>query len=80
MPRDHEGQCDCPMKPGQHAPQQVSYHDVIFVLTPAVVRMEVDVQLAKPMYFEEMVQHTDDGIGPFTNVNSFVNQVIDLTW
>ena len=41
------------MQASEHAPQQVSYHDVIFVLTPTVVRIEVDV-LAEPMYFKEM--------------------------
>ena len=40
----------------------------------------MDVTLAEPMYFKVVVQHTDDGIGPLTDVNSFVNKVIDLTW
>ena len=43
---DHKGQIDRPVKSGEHTPQQVSYHDVILILTPTVVCMEVDVLLA----------------------------------
>ena len=61
-------------------PQQVSYHDVVLILTPTVVRMEVDIMLAEPMYFKEVVQHTDDGIGSFAYIYSFINEVFDLVW
>ena len=32
------------------------YHDVILVLTPTVVHMEVDVLLTEPMYFEDFLR------------------------
>ena len=52
----------------------VSYHDVIFVLTPTVVRVEeVDIPLAELIYFEEVVQHAHDSIGSFTYIYSFVD-------
>ena len=54
----------------EYAPQQVSYHDVVFVLTPTIVCVEMDIMLAEPMYFKEMVQHADDGIRPFTYIYS----------
>ena len=40
----------------------------------------MDFTLAEPMYFEEMLQPTDDGIELLTYVRRFVNEVIDLTW
>ncbi|MCG8621416.1 MAG: hypothetical protein MJE68_05350 [Proteobacteria bacterium] len=80
MARDHKGQGDILVKPSEHVPQQVSYHSVVLVLTPTVVSVEVDILLAKPMYFEEVMEHADDGIGSLAGVNGLVNQVIDLTW
>ena len=68
------------MKPGEHAPQQVSYHDVVFVLTPTVVRMEVDVLLAEPMYFKEVMKHAHHCVGTLTHVNCLINEVVDLAW
>ena len=78
MPRNHEGESDRLVQSSEYAPPQVSYHDVVLILTPTVVRVEVDITLAEPMYFEEVVQHADDGIGPFTYIYSFVDEVIDL--
>ena len=63
----------------EHAPQQVSYHDVIFVLTPTVVRMEVNV-LANPMYFKEVMEHAYHCISALTHVNCLVNEAVDLAW
>ena len=31
------------------------YHDVVFIFTPTVVCVEVDVLLAEPMYFQEVM-------------------------
>ena len=45
-----------------------------------VVSVEVDILLAKPMYFKEVMEHADDGIGSLTSVDGLVNKVIDLTW
>ena len=69
MPSDHEGQDDVLMEPGEHMSQQISYHGVVLILTPTVVSMEVDVQLTKPMYFEEVMEHSDDGVRSLANVN-----------
>ena len=80
MAHDHKGQGDILVEPSEHAPQQVSYHSVVLVLTPTVVSVEVDILLAKPMYFEEVMEHADDGIGSLTSVNGLINEVIDLTW
>ena len=79
MARDHKGQGDILVEPNEHAPQQVSYHGVL-VLTPTVVSVEVDILLAKPMYFKEVMEYADDGIGTLTSVNGLVNKVFDLTW
>ena len=68
------------MEPGEHAPQQVSYHDVVLILTPTVVRVEVDVLLAEPVYFQEVVEHTHHCISAFTHINCFIDEVVDLTW
>ena len=79
MARDHEGESDVVMESSKHAPQQVSYHSIVLILTPAVVSMEVDVLLAEPMYLKEVVEHADYGIGSLTNVNCLINKVIDLS-
>ena len=63
------------MESSEHAPQQVSYHSVVFVLTPTVVSMEV---LAEPMYLKEVVEHADYGIGSLTNINCLIDEVVDL--
>ena len=68
------------MQSSEYVPQQVSYHDVVLILTPIVVRTDVDITLAEPMYFEEVMQHTDDGIGSFTYIYSFIDEVFDLVW
>ena len=53
---------------------------IVLILTPTVVRVEVDVLLAEPMYPKEMMEHADDGIGSLPGVSGLVNQVINLTW
>ena len=55
------------MQASEHAPQQVLYHDVIFVLIPTVVCVEVDV-LAEPMpmYFKEMMEHAHHCLSAIT--------------
>ena len=60
MAGDHKGECDVAVKSSQHSPQQVSYHYAVLVLTPAVVSMEMDILLAEPMYFKEVMEHADD--------------------
>ena len=55
MACDHEEESDRLVQPGQDTPQQVSHHDVVLILTPTVVRVEVDITLTKPMYSKEMV-------------------------
>ena len=60
------------------APQQVSYHDV-FILTPTVVRVEVEVDvLAEPMYFKEVMEHAYHHISTLAHVNSLIDEVVDL--
>ena len=51
-------------------------------LTPTVVRVEVDVLLAEPVYFQEVVEHTNHCIRTFTHINSFsfIYEVVDLMW
>ena len=66
------------MESSEHAPQQVSYHSVVFVLTPTVVSMDVDVLLAEPMYLKEVVEHADYGIGSLTDINCLIDEVVDL--
>ena len=38
-------ECDVFVQTGKHTPQQVSYHSIVLILTPTVVRVEVDVLL-----------------------------------
>ena len=73
MTRDHEGESDCLVQPSQDMPQQVSRHDVVLILTPTVVRMEVDIM---PMHFKE---HAHNGIRPLTHIYIFVDDIVDLT-
>ena len=59
------------MQVSEHTPQQVSYHDVIF--------MEVDV-LTEPMYFKEVMEHAYHCVSTVTDVNSLVNEVVYFAW
>ena len=68
------------MEAGEYSPQQVSYHCTVLILTPTVVSMEVYLLLTQPMYFKEVMQHADDGVGTFTTVNCLINEVNDLAW
>ena len=61
------------MEPGENTPQQVSYHDVILVLTPTVVRMEVDVLLTEPMYFKEVMEHAHHCVSTLAHVHCLIN-------
>ena len=79
MASDHKGEGDVPMKSSKHSPQQVPYHSVVFILTPTVVSMEVDILLAEPMYHEEVMEHADDGIRSLTTVNCLIDEVVDLS-
>ena len=58
----HKGEGDV-VTASEHTPQQVSYHDVILILTPTVVCVMVDILLAEPMYFEEVMKHAHHCIG-----------------
>ena len=69
MARNHEEKSDVFVESSEHAPQQVSYHGVVLVLTPTVVSVEVDVLLPEPMYFKEVMEHADDGVCSLASVN-----------
>ena len=60
MAGDHERESDGSMKAREHAPQQVSYHSTVLVLTSTVVSVEVNFPLTKPMYLKEVVEHADN--------------------
>ena len=68
------------MQASEHAPQQVSYHDIIFVSIPTFVCVEVDVLLAEPMYFKEVMEHAYHCVSALTHVNCLINEVVDLAW
>ena len=57
------------MESSEHAPQQVSYHGVVLILTPTVVSVDMDVLLSKPMYFKEVMEHADDGVCSLASIN-----------
>ena len=78
MAGDHEGEGDVLVESGEHAPQQVSYHGVVLILTPTVVSVEVDVLLTKPMYFKEVMEHAYHCVSALTHVNCLINEVVDL--
>ena len=79
MSGDHEGERDGGVQAREHTPQQVSHHSTVLVLTPTVVRMEVNFLLAEPMYFKEVVEHADDAVSTLARVKSLIDEVVDLT-
>ena len=79
MASDHKREGDVIVQANKTAPQQVPHHGVVLVLTPTVVRMEMDISFSQPMYFKEVVQHANDGVSSFAVVNCLVNEVVDLT-
>ena len=66
------------MEPNHHPPDEVVEHCIIFILAHIVVGMLVDVHLSQSMLSKEVVEHADDGIGPFPSVTGFINDVVDL--
>ena len=74
----HKGESDILVESGEYTPQQVSYHDVVLVLTPTVVRMQVNIFLTKTVNLEEVVEHTHNSIGSFSHINCLINEVVDL--
>ena len=65
------------MEAGEYSPQLVSYHCTVLILTPTAISMEVDILLTQPMYFNEMMQHADDGVGTLATVNYLNNEIKD---
>ena len=60
-------------------PEDILDHDCILILPTTVVSVQVYRLLAQPMVYKEVVKHADDGIGALPHVDSFINQVIDLS-
>ena len=61
---------------------QFSYlqHCVVFILSCAVVCMEVDRGLLQSMVAKKEVEHADDGIGSLSGHHSFIYQEVHLDW
>ena len=62
-----------------HSPQKVLHHGGILILPTKVVGMMVYRLLAEPVVYKKMVQHANDSIGALTHVDSFIDQVVDLS-
>ena len=62
-------QCDVLMKPCEH---------IILIMIPTVVRVEVNILLAEPMYSKEVMTHAHHGIGTLTHVNCLIDEADDL--
>ena len=78
MAHHHEGESDGAVQANHCAPHEVLEHGVVFVLSHAVVTVQVDVLLSQAVCREEMMEHTHDGIGPLADIHCFIDQVIDL--
>ena len=63
--------CDC-------VPYQVLHHAVIFVLTGAIVCVQVHIPLPKAIMRKEIVELTDHSVGALATVSCLVCQEIDL--
>ena len=73
MASDHEKEGDVVVLANETAPQQVCYHDVVFVLPPTVVHMEMDIAFPQPMYFEEVVEPANNRISSLPTVHCLIN-------
>ena len=54
------------------------YHTVVFVLAGAIIGVEKDVLLSKPVVVKEKVQPTDYSIGTLAALTCLVRQEVDL--
>lgn len=66
------------MKTHHASPSQVPQHEPVLVLSRAVVTVQLDVFLPKPVLGEEVVQIGDDRIGALADTVSLIDQVVDL--
>jgi hypothetical protein len=73
VPRYHEVEGNGMVMTIPHSPEAVSKHSIIFILTTAVVSMEMAYSLAKPKVAEIVVKHADHGIGSFPSADPFID-------
>ena len=66
------------MKTHHASPSQVPKHELVLVLSRAVVTVQLDMFLPKPIIGEEMVQVRQDCIGALADAVSLIDQVVDL--
>ena len=78
MPNDEEGEGDVMMQSNHHPPDEILEHSVILILSHAVVYMQVDMCLFQAMLLKEVMEQTDDCVGPLPCVTGFINEVVDL--
>ena len=55
-------------------------HSVVFVLTGAIVSVQVHLLLAQAMMREEVMELRNDDVVPLTAVTCLVAQKVDLLW
>lgn len=51
-------------------------YSVIFILPHAIVGMQVHIHFS--MLLEEVIEHTDNCIGPLSRIAGYINEVVDL--
>ena len=64
---------------GHNTPEEILHHGRVLVLPTTVVDVQVYYLLTQPMVYKEVVEHADDGIGALPHIDSFINEVIDLS-
>ena len=80
MTYSQEGELDLLVQSGQNTPCQVLQYIAVFILAGAVVGMQLETALPKTVGLKVVVQHADDGIGPFASVDRLIDQVVDLNY
>ena len=78
MPNNEEGDGDVVVQPNHHPPRQVLHHEPVFVMSGAVVGVEVEIHFPKVVVLQEVVHHTNDEVGTLAVGHSFINKVVDL--
>ena len=71
-------QCYLLVEPGQHPPHEVINHEAVFILSSAVVSVEVDFSFTKGMVFKKVVEHRYNRICPLPYVEALIDEIVDL--
>ena len=66
------------VEPDQHPSHEVINHEAVFILSSAIVGVEVNFSFTKGVVFKKVVEHQYNRIYPLPYVEVHINEIVDL--